>query len=85
MYGIDFATLEEDEFDSLLGQSSGASVIFATTGGVMRRQQGQTVEWITGQELENVEFNQLRGLAGIRDICTGWGFKSHIRYSSWSG
>lgn len=67
MYGIDFATLEEDEFDSLLGQSSGASVIFATTGGVIEAATRTAGEWITGQELENVEFNQLRGLAGIRD------------------
>ncbi|WP_330410386.1 [Fe-Fe] hydrogenase large subunit C-terminal domain-containing protein [Criibacterium bergeronii] len=35
MFGIDYANLEDSEFDSLMGESTGAGVIFGTTGGVI--------------------------------------------------
>ncbi len=63
---IDFATLPEGEFDSMLGESSGAAVIFGTTGGVIEAATRTAYEWVTGETLENVEFTQLRGMDGIR-------------------
>lgn len=63
---IDFATLPESDFDSMLGESTGAAVIFGTTGGVIEAATRTAYEWITGETLENVEFTQLRGLDGIR-------------------
>lgn len=65
--GIDFPNLEDGEFDKLMGESTGASVIFGTTGGVIEAATRTAYEWITGEELENVDFVQLRGLDGIRE------------------
>lgn len=64
--GIDFAKLPEDDFDNILGDSTGAGVIFGTTGGVIEAATRTAYEWLTGEELENVEFEELRGLEGIR-------------------
>ncbi len=63
---IDFATLPEGDFDSMLGESTGAAVIFGTTGGVIEAATRTAYEWVTGETLENVEFTQLRGMDGIR-------------------
>lgn len=65
--GIDFANLEDQPFDSMMGESTGASVIFGTTGGVIEAAARTAYEWITGDTLENVEFKALRGLEGIRE------------------
>ncbi len=64
--GMDFASLPESDFDSILGESTGASVIFGTTGGVIEAAIRTAYEWLTGETLEKVEFEQLRGLEGIR-------------------
>lgn len=64
--GIEFEGLPEGEFDRPLGETTGASVIFGTTGGVIEAAIRTAYEWITGEELENVEFDQLRGLEGLR-------------------
>ncbi len=63
---IDFAHLPEGEFDSLMGESTGASVIFGTTGGVIEAACRTAADILSDEPLENVEFNQLRGLEGIR-------------------
>ncbi len=65
--GIDFANLEDKSFDSLMGESTGASVIFGTTGGVIEAAVRTAYEWITGETLEEVEYKTLRGLEGIRE------------------
>ena len=65
--GINFDFLDEnDDFDNPLGESSGAGTIFGTTGGVIEATLRTAYEWITGEELENVEFNQVRGLKGTK-------------------
>lgn len=66
LYGIDFNGLEEGKFDKLMGESSGAGTIFGTTGGVIEAAIRTASEWMTGQELEKIEFEELRGLKGIR-------------------
>lgn len=63
---IDFANLPEGDFDHMLGESTGASVIFGTTGGVIEAAARTAYEWLTGETLEQVELTQLRGLDGIR-------------------
>ncbi len=65
--GMDFAGLPEEEFDNPMGQSSGAAVIFGTTGGVIEAALRTAYEWLTGERLEKVDFHQLRGLQGIRE------------------
>ena len=49
-----------------MGVSTGAAVIFGTTGGVIEAATRTAVEWLTGKELDTIDFEQLRGLDGIR-------------------
>ena len=63
---IDFKKLPEMPFDSLLGEGTGAAAIFGTTGGVIEAAARTAYEMVTGKELKEVEFKQMRGFAGIR-------------------
>lgn len=65
--GIDLANLEEDEFDSPLGQSSGAADLFGTSGGVLEAALRTAYEWVTDKELIDVNFTSVRGLEGIKE------------------
>ena len=49
-----------------MGASTGAGVIFGTTGGVMEAVLRSVYEIYTGRTLDNVNFEQVRGLAGVR-------------------
>ena len=63
---IGFRLLPNSDFDSPLGESTGAAAIFGTTGGVMEAALRSAYEWHTGKTLENVNFKSVRGLEGIR-------------------
>ncbi|WP_296255849.1 NADH-dependent [FeFe] hydrogenase, group A6 [uncultured Ezakiella sp.] len=65
--GIDFAGLEDQEFDNPLGESTGAGAIFGATGGVIEATVRTAYETITGQELNEIEFTDLRGFDGIKE------------------
>ena len=65
--GIDFVNLPDEDFDSLMGESTGASVIFGVTGGVMEAALRTAYELITGKTLENVNFTAVRGMEGIKE------------------
>lgn len=65
--GINFADLHREEFDQPFGTSTGASIIFGTTGGVIEAAVRTAYEWITKEPLEKIDFHQLRGLSGIRE------------------
>ena len=65
--GIAFDQLPDSDFDSLLGESTGAGVIFGATGGVMEAALRTAYETITGKTLENVEFHEVRGIEGIKE------------------
>lgn len=65
--GIDFKRLPDGEFDTILGESTGASVIFGATGGVMEAALRTVYEVVTGKELEDVNFNDVRGVEGIKE------------------
>ena len=64
---IDFKKLVDEEFDNPLGASTGASVIFGTTGGVIEAAIRTAYEQFTKKSLEKVDFHQLRGMEGIRE------------------
>ena len=49
--GIDFLKLEDDVFDSPMGESTGAADIFGATGGVLEAALGTSYEWVTGEEI----------------------------------
>ena len=65
--GIDFANLPDEDFDSLMGESTGAAVIFGATGGVMEAALRTAYEVITGKTLEDVNFTAVRGMDGIKE------------------
>ncbi|MDD2595012.1 MAG: NADH-dependent [FeFe] hydrogenase, group A6 [Bacteroidales bacterium] len=66
MANIDFASLPEEDFDQPLGESTGAAVIFGTTGGVIEAAVRTAYEIFTGNKLNKIDFKELRGLEGIR-------------------
>ncbi|ABR31445.1 ferredoxin [Thermosipho melanesiensis] len=64
---INFAGLQDAEFDNPLGTSTGAAAIFGVTGGVMEAALRTAYEVITNKELPKLEFTAVRGLDGIRE------------------
>lgn len=64
---IDFKTLQEQPFDELLSDSTGAAAIFGTTGGVLEAAARTAYEMMTGKELKEVDFTAIRGLEGVRE------------------
>jgi len=75
-YGIDFKNLEDGEFDSPLGLSSGAADIFGTTGGVMEAALRTAYEKITGETLSEVNFYQVREATGLKEATLEIGGKA---------
>ena len=67
--GIDFRSLEDGEFDSPLGLSSGAADIFGTTGGVMEAALRTVHELVTGMELPGIKLH-IKPLTGLSRIKT---------------
>ena len=63
---IEFKTLPDQEFDNPLGESTGAGVIFGTTGGVIEAAVRTAYEIFTKKKLQRLDFHELRGLDGIR-------------------
>ncbi|MCY6369596.1 NADH-dependent [FeFe] hydrogenase, group A6 [Clostridium ganghwense] len=65
--GIHFLSLKDEDFDSPLGESTGAGVIFGASGGVMEAALRTAYEWITKESIHNLEFKDVRGLEGIKE------------------
>jgi NADP-reducing hydrogenase subunit HndD len=63
---IDIKNLHDEEFDNPLGESTGAGVIFGTTGGVIEAACRTAYELYTGKKLERIDFTELRGMEGVR-------------------
>ena len=64
---IRFTDLPDSDFDTPMGESSGAGAIFGATGGVMEAALRTVYEVHTGKELQKIEFTEVRGLEGIRE------------------
>lgn len=66
--GINFAKLPDAEFDNdIVGECTGAGVIFGTTGGVMEAALRTAAFKMTGKELQPVELKEVRGFDGLRE------------------
>ncbi len=65
--GVRFANLPAEEFDSPLGESTGAAVIFGATGGVMEAALRTAYEVVTGKSLADINFVAVRGMEGIKE------------------
>jgi iron-only hydrogenase group A len=64
---IDFTAIRDGEYDSILGSSTGAGVIFGTTGGVMEAALRTVADILTGQDLKEIEYTPVRGMEGIKE------------------
>lgn len=64
---INFNALPDEEYDSPLGEGTGAGVIFAATGGVMEAALRTAVDVITGKDNESYDFVEVRGTDGIKE------------------
>ncbi len=65
--GIDLKDMPDEEFDNPLGESTGAGVIFGSSGGVLEAALRTVYEVVTGNKLENIDFAAVRGLAGVKE------------------
>ncbi|OQA89992.1 MAG: NADP-reducing hydrogenase subunit HndC [Bacteroidetes bacterium ADurb.Bin234] len=67
--GVDFETIKEDKYDSIMGQSTGAAVIFGATGGVMEAALRTAYELVTGREVpfEGLNITPVRGMDGVKE------------------
>ena len=66
--GIMFNRLPDEDFDyDIVGDYTGAGVIFGATGGVMEAALRTAAYKLDGKELKNVELKDVRGLAGIKE------------------
>jgi NADP-reducing hydrogenase subunit HndD len=70
---IDLNSLEDEDFDHPLGESTGAAVLFGTTGGVIEAAVRTAYEMHTGKSLDKIDFEELRGMDGIREAIIDFG------------
>ena len=76
--------MPEEDFDSPLGQSTGAAVIFGSTGGVMEAALRTAYELHTGKTLPRIDFEETRGFDGIKEATIdfdGFPLKIAVAYS----
>lgn len=60
--GIDFNAIADGKFDDPLGQSTGAGLIFGTTGGVMEAALRTVADIINGVSSDSIDYMEVRGL-----------------------
>ncbi|WP_300390589.1 NADH-dependent [FeFe] hydrogenase, group A6 [Fusobacterium sp.] len=65
-YNIDLLEMQDEEFDSPLGESTGAADIFGRTGGVLEAAIRTLYEWLSDGKLEDLDFVNLRGFQEVR-------------------
>lgn len=66
--GLNFTDLADEKFDSIMGDSTGAAVIFGVTGGVMEAALRTAYEIVTGREVpfKNLNIEPVRGMDGVK-------------------
>ena len=65
--GIQFTDLPDEQFDPIMGIGSGAGTIFGTTGGVMEAALRTVADILTGEDLEHIEYTDVRGMDDIKE------------------
>ncbi|MCD4779112.1 MAG: [FeFe] hydrogenase, group A [Candidatus Omnitrophica bacterium] len=65
--GINFNGLKDEAPDHILGDYSGAGVIFGATGGVMEAALRTAYYLVTNKNLDKFEFENVRGLKGVKE------------------
>ena len=64
---VDFPNLEDSEFDNPLGESTGASVIFGHTGGVMEAALRTAADLLAGKELKDIDYKNIRNMQTLKE------------------
>lgn len=66
---VDFMSLEDSDYDRLMGEASGAAVIFGNTGGVMEAALRTAYEYITKEPAPEalLNYTPVRGYDGVRE------------------
>lgn len=66
--GVDLADVEPETFDNpFMSASTGAAVIFGSTGGVMEAAVRTVYNVLTGKDLPNLELTPMRGMDGVKE------------------
>lgn len=66
--GVNLADVDPEPFDNpFMSASTGAAVIFGSTGGVMEAAVRTVYNVLTGKELENMEITPMRGMDGVKE------------------
>ena len=63
---IEFEKLQDSKFDNPMGEATGAGAIFGVTGGVMEAALRTAQDILTGEDLQKIDFKQVRGTEGIK-------------------
>lgn len=66
-FSIDFLALEDQPFDDPLGESTGAGVIFGASGGVLEAALRTAYHLVTGEDIQQLEFQSLKEMKGIKE------------------
>lgn len=83
---IDFVNLPDEDFDNLLGESSGAGVIFGATGGVMEAAIRTVADILAGEDLKEIDYTDVRGIQGIKEATVNIAGKElHVAVASGTG
>ena len=64
--GLQFTALPDEEYDPALGLFTGAAVIFGATGGVMEAALRSVADILTGDDLKQVDYTEVRGTEPIK-------------------
>jgi NADP-reducing hydrogenase subunit HndD len=73
LFNVDLNSLPDEDFDQPMGESTGAGVIFGTTGGVIEAAVRTAYELHTGKALPRLDFEELRGMNGLREATIDFG------------
>ncbi len=65
--GIDFQKLPDEPFDDPMAEATGAAVIFGASGGVLEAAVRTAHFFLTGKDMENIDFMPVRGMAGVKE------------------
>ncbi|MBO7147730.1 MAG: iron hydrogenase small subunit, partial [Lentisphaeria bacterium] len=85
--GINLSNMEDEEYDSPLGLSSGAADIFGVTGGVLEAACRSVYFMLNGKNLEGdaINFRAVRGLDGIKEATVEIAPGKSIKVAACSG
>jgi len=80
-FNVDFKSLPDSKFDDPLGKSTGAAIIFGRSGGVMEAALRSAADFLTGEELWEIDYKQVRGMNTLKEADLNIG-GTHIKVAA---